>query len=153
MKYCNLETNMRKYKLWCAALITIVAPVLTSAKTTVVNPLTEGLENPVGIDTSTPRFSWQTVSDKNDVVQTRYRILVASTPEKLAAEQGDLWDSGNVTSDAQLWIPYGGKQLKSNTKAYWKVKVETNRERSGWSEPQHFTVGLCLLYTSDAADD
>lgn len=137
MKYCNLETNMRKYKLWCAALITI-----TSAKTTVVNPLTEGLENPVGIDTSTPRFSWQTVSDKNDVVQTRYRILVASTPEKLAAEQGDLWDSGNVTSDAQLWIPYGGKQLKSNTKAYWKVKVETNRERSGWSEPQHFTVGL-----------
>lgn len=142
MKYCNLETNMRKYKLWCAALITIVAPVLTSAKTTVVNPLTEGLENPVGIDTSTPRFSWQTVSDKNDVVQTRYRILVASTPEKLAAEQGDLWDSGNVTSDAQLWIPYGGKQLKSNTKAYWKVKVETNRERSGWSEPQHFTVGL-----------
>ena len=81
----------------------------------------EHLENPLGIDTPTPRFSWKSYSKKNDVCQQSYHILVASSREKLDANEGDLWDSGEVPSARQLWITYQGKPLKSNQHAYWKV--------------------------------
>ena len=65
----------------------------------------------------------------------RYRILVASSPELLAQDKGDLWDSGKVESDASVWIPYQGKRLKSNQRVYWKVRSYTNRGETEWSEP------------------
>lgn len=130
------------FRLLSVAALMWLLPLCLLAKTEVVSLRTEGLVNPIGIDTTEPRFSWQTRSDKRDVMQTSYRIIVASSPEKLAKNEGDLWDSGDVGSDAQLWIPYQGKKLESNTQAYWKVRVNTNGGQSGWSEPQKFSVGL-----------
>lgn len=104
---------------------------------------TENRENPLGIGTARPRFSWQITSQKQTgVVQTAYRILVASTPEKLANNVGDLWDSGDVASDAQLWIDYQGRTLDYATAAWWKVLVTTNKGKTEWSQPQMFSVGL-----------
>lgn len=133
---------MLHHRFILAALVLALSSLTSWAKTEVVKLRTEGLESPLGLDTAVPRFSWQTISDKKDVSQTSYRILVASTPEKLNADEGDLWDSDDVASSEQLWIPYEGKKLKSNARGYWKVRVTTNRERSGWSEPQQFGVGL-----------
>ena len=59
-------------------------------------------ENPQGIATQTPRFSWQITSDIPDVVQQSYCIQVAETKEDLEKEQNLLWDSGNVDSDLSL---------------------------------------------------
>lgn len=103
---------------------------------------TEQLVNPVGIDTACPRLSWRISSGKQNVMQAAYHILVASSPEKLANGEGDLWDSGKVTSDASVWVPYQGKQLKSNVRCYWKVKVYTTAGESPWSEPAFWTMGL-----------
>ena len=36
----------------------------------------ENLEKPLGIDTDTPRFSWIILSDKKNVRQTAYQIIV-----------------------------------------------------------------------------
>lgn len=109
---------------------------------------TEQLMNPMGIDTRQPRLSWCIVSDAQNVMQTGYRILVASSPEKLQQNEGDLWDSGNVVSDASQWIAYRGKPLKSNDRCYWKVKVTTNQDKAAvkgetlWSEPASWSMGL-----------
>lgn len=135
-------SSMTLHRILSAILAFTALPFCLSAMTKVTKPRVEGLESPLGLDTPLPRFSWQTISDRNDVTQTSYRILVASTPEKLANDEGDLWDSGEVHSSAQLWIPYGGKKLKSNTRGYWKVRIATDRERSQWSEPQQFGIGL-----------
>ena len=102
----------------------------------------EHLDNPLGIDTPTPHFSWKSYSKKNDVRQQSYHILVASSREKLDANEGDLWDSGEVPSARQLWIEYQGKPLKSNQHAYWKVNITTNAGTSAWSNPASFSVGL-----------
>ena len=46
---------------------------------------TEGQVNPLSIETQHPRLSWIITSNERDVMQTAYHVLVASSPEKLAA--------------------------------------------------------------------
>lgn len=54
---------------------------------------TEQMVDPMGLDTAVPRMSWRLESSQRNVMQTAYRILVASSPELLAQDKGDLWDS------------------------------------------------------------
>jgi len=68
-------------------------------------------ENPAGIDTDTPRLSWELHSDERSVHQTGYRILVASSEELLARNRADKWDSGWVSSDESVGIDYAGAPL------------------------------------------
>src|SRR5436189_4865210 len=82
----------------------------------------EYLTNPLAIDVAAPRLSWWVESSRNGEKQTAYRIIVASTPEKLKADDGDLWDSGKVGSDDSVGIVYAGKPLGSQQRAWWKVR-------------------------------
>jgi alpha-L-rhamnosidase len=102
----------------------------------------EMLVNPQGIGTTHPRLSWEITGDGRGINQTAYQILVASTPAKLAANQGDLWDSRKITSDRSVMVAYAGKQLISRTACYWKVKVWTTNGESTWSSPAQWVVGL-----------
>ena len=102
---------------------------------------TERMTNPMSIDTPRPRLGWQLTSDKQDVMQTSYHIIVASTKEKADNLEGDLWDA-TVNSDQSQWIEYAGKELRSNTPCYWRVKVNTTQGESDWSETALWNVGL-----------
>lgn len=127
-------------------MMLVISTVLgaSAADLEVKNLTTEHLTNPLGLDCKQPRFSWMitTVKDTKDVRQESYRIIVASTEEKLDNNEGDLWDSGDIKSREQLWIAYAGKPLASNQRACWKVKVTTNKGESGWSEKAFFSIGL-----------
>ena len=103
---------------------------------------TELLKSPEGIDVRQPRLSWRIESDEQNVMQTAYHILVASSADLLAQEKGDIWDSGKIESDASQWIAYQGKPLKRNARYYWKVKVYTNRGEADWSAPAFWSMGL-----------
>ena len=98
--------------------------------------------NPMGIDVTQPRFSWQISSDKPDLMQVGYHIQVAASPEDLQAEKNLLWDSGEVTSDQSLFIPYEGKTLQSRQPYYWRVKVKTNQSAGDWSEVQSWSMAI-----------
>lgn len=111
----------------------------------------EGRDNPVGVDAATPQLSWQLNPADNTVRglrQTAYQVLVASTPELLAKDQGNLWDSGKVASDATNQIAYAGKPLASSAVAFWKVRVwseaigNASSTPSPWSSPASWTVGV-----------
>ena len=95
----------------------------------------ENLERPLAIDTDTPRFSWLILSDKQDVRQTAYQLIVST-------DQGEVWNTGRVESDQQLWVPYQGQQLKSATQCTWQVKVWTTAGETAWSQPEPFGIGL-----------
>ena len=95
----------------------------------------ENLERPLGIDTDVPRFSWLLTSDKQDVRQTAYQLVVTD-------DKGEIWNSGKVESDEQLWVPYGGKKLKSTKHYTWKVKVWTTVGETPWSADECFGIGL-----------
>ena len=76
---------------------------------TPVNLRCEYLENPLGVDTTQPRFSWILESQTRGEYQTAYRILVASDREKLDKDDGDKWDSSKMDSDRSVNVAYEGK--------------------------------------------
>ena len=102
---------------------------------------TERLINPMSIDTATPRLGWRIESTEHDVMQISCRLIVASTPEKAEALEGDLWDA-TLEGDRSQWVAYGGKALRSNTRCYWRVQVTTTKGTTVWSQVAMWNVGL-----------
>ena len=98
--------------------------------------------NPLGIDITQPRFSWQIASNQPDLVQVGYHIQVAASPEELEAGKNLVWDSGDVTSEQSLFIPYDGQPLQSKQSYYWRVKVKTNQSAGSWSETQTWSMAI-----------
>ena len=103
----------------------------------------EHLIDPSGIDATQPRLSWMLESDKRDVMQSAFQILVASSEKKLTQDEGDLWDSGKTTSDRSILVPYTGQPLISREECFWKVHVwDANGKASGWSKPARWSMGI-----------
>ena len=108
----------------------------------------EYLSNPPGIDVRTPRLSWRLTPAPGVRGQSAYRVLVASTPDILGNDRGDLWDSGRLASAQTTWIEYGGKALASGQQAYWKVRAWSDAgTASPWSAQASWSMGL--LHPSD----
>ncbi len=102
-------------------------------------------QNPLGIDARQPRLSWklEAPAGARGLAQSAYRVLAASSAEKLVRDRGDLWDSGKVGSEQQLGITYAGKPLSSGMQVWWKVKVWDNHDQaSQWSAPARWEMGL-----------
>lgn len=103
----------------------------------------EDLVNPQGIDTTSPRLSWKMDSCGRDQKQTAFQILVSSSPQQLAANHGDWWDTGKISLDQSIQVSYGGNQLESRTQCFWKVRVwDQTGKVSDWSQPSKWTMGL-----------
>ena len=103
----------------------------------------EYLEDPVGIDEARPRFGWIGVSNARGLRQHAYRIIVATTRAHLDANRGDMWDSGRVLSSQQNQVVYGGGNLASGSRYFWKVGVwYSPGDDIRWSQPAHFETGL-----------
>jgi alpha-L-rhamnosidase len=103
----------------------------------------EDLSNPLGIDVRVPRLGWHLVSAQPNCLQKSYRILVATHPDRLLAETGDLWDSGRVDSEASTQVEYRGQSLPSGARAYWTVKVwDRAGGESEWAPAAWFEMGL-----------
>src|SRR6478736_4510240 len=102
----------------------------------------EYLVNPQGIDERVPRLSWALESNRRGARQIAYRIYVASSAEKLAAGEGDRWDSGRIKSNQTTHIVYAGQPLKSRDVCRWCVEIWDEADNSTKSEPALWTMGL-----------
>ena len=111
---------------------------------TPVDLLCDSMVNPLGVDSTPPRLSWQLRGDgQRGLRQGAWRVLVSSSREALERDQGDLWDSGRVESDEQLHLPYGGRPLRTAEQVFWKVRVWDGDDRaSSWSAPATWTMGM-----------
>src|ERR1700726_458022 len=133
--------RMRFFPLLAVAVLTLDCLVVAANPLTVVNLRCEYKTNPVGIDASQPRFSWELVNPQRATVQTAYQIRVAASQSDL--EKNDLWNSGRQTSDVSIQVAYQGPALSSGKRYYWQVAVWDNHgNASGWSSPQYWEMGL-----------
>ena len=146
-----LSSSPRMYRLLLCSLLPILALASTdrAAGEAAVVPGSmrcEYLLNPLGIGVSQPRLFWVLDAVKatpRNLSQASYHILVASSAELLAHDQGDLWDSGEVKSGDTSGIPYAGVPLKSRQACFWKVRITDSRgETSPWSAVASWEMGL-----------
>jgi alpha-L-rhamnosidase len=122
---------------------TIMATKTTPAvATTIANLTCEYRTNPIGIDVTAPRLSWQMQTDRIGARQTAYQILAASQPDLLSAGKTDLWDSGKIASDQSVQIVYGGHKLGSRQQVHWTVTVWDETGAAHRGDPAYFEIGL-----------
>ncbi len=118
-------------------------PAQAAGDSSAVNLRCEYSTMPLDIDSPHPRLSWEMVSPTRGQKQTAYEILVASSPDVLKTDKGDLWDSGKVASDATAQIAYAGQPLASREPCFWKVRIwDRDGNPSPFSEPATWTMGL-----------
>lgn len=107
----------------------------------------EFMKTPLGIDDVKPALSWEIRDARRGVLQTAYRVLVASSEDLLAQDKGDLWDSGEVASEQSHLVIYQGRPLASRERCFWKVRVKTSAEGdsksvTAWSPSSWWEMGL-----------
>jgi alpha-L-rhamnosidase len=97
----------------------------------------EYMQNPLGLGVA------QLQAGHRGARQSAYRIVGASSAEKLASEAADLWDSGKVESEQSVHVQYGGSPVGSMQRAWWKVRVWNETDRiSEYSENAWWEMGL-----------
>ncbi|MBQ1653211.1 MAG: alpha-L-rhamnosidase N-terminal domain-containing protein, partial [Bacteroidales bacterium] len=103
----------------------------------------EGLQSPLGIETTTPHFSWKNTLTHNNQQQKAYEIQVASDSTALAKGRADIWKSDRIESDEQIMVAYTGTPLQERQLYYWRVRTwDENGTCSGWSKIERFGVGI-----------
>ena len=144
-------TKARFPKVFCRALsiLLLLSTLFTSSsqtQTPMIRPANlqcEFLINPLGIDNAHPYLSWIVESTQRGERQTAYRILVASTTERLASNTGDLWDTGKIATDMTSLVAYQGQPLVSHKACFWKVMAWGKDGKPGeWSEPAFWSMGI-----------
>ncbi len=135
--------STRNLGIFRALLLAIVLgqPVQAALEATTLR--CEYLTNPTGLDETQPRLSWVVESLDRGETQSAWQVVVASSREHLAADQGDLWDSGKVIGNATSQIAYAGVPLVSRATCFWKVRCWNKDDQpSPWSRPASWSIGL-----------
>ncbi|MBD3183120.1 Bacterial alpha-L-rhamnosidase, partial [Candidatus Poribacteria bacterium] len=104
----------------------------------------ELMEHPknTSITNKYPSFSWIVNDEKKNSIQTAYQIIVASNPDLISENKGDMWDTGQVESSESINIKYNGHPLQSHKYYYWKVKTWNHESvASDYSKVQKFYTG------------
>jgi alpha-L-rhamnosidase len=127
---------MRKlavFLIFCAAATSYAAPVRLR---------TNALENPLGIDTLHPTFSWRNDATRANWMQSAYEILVATDASGLKSGKPDTWDSGRIVSSESVNITYTGPALKPQQRYLWVVRTWDDKGEETTSTPAWFETGL-----------
>ncbi len=94
---------------------------------------------PLSIQTEAPLMTWCLPPAFG--MQKAYRILVATAPELLQEEKGDVWDSGRVEGQENSHVPYAGKALMPDSIYWWAVSLWNDAgEQTAFSEPRFFST-------------
>jgi alpha-L-rhamnosidase len=103
----------------------------------------EGMQEPLGIDITHPRLSWQLQDSRRGARQAAYEIRVAGSPDALAQDHADVWDSGRVDSDESVNVSYAGPAVESRRRYYWQVRVwDAQGQASPYSQASWWEMGL-----------
>ena len=136
----------------CASVVRVMSQALVLSATGLqagifpLNLKCDGWQNPLGVDDTNPRLSWQ-VAATNAAMraqsETAYEIQAASSMNLLVLGQPDLWDSGEVVSPQPFYVPFNGPAPSSMQQVFWQVRVwDASGQPSAWSAPAAWTMGL-----------
>jgi alpha-L-rhamnosidase len=141
-----MSTSSARCAVGIATLVATTTAAMAAGSLKVDKLRCEYKTDPIGIDVERPRLSWVLLPAKESqrgLRQGAYHILVASSRTALDAGQGDLWDSGKVSSDQSVNVEYAGRKLAAAQDCCWKVRVwDQDGKESEWSAAGRWTMGL-----------
>ncbi|SDG92431.1 glycoside hydrolase family 78 protein [Chitinophaga filiformis] len=112
-------------------------------QTQVASLLCENRVNPMGVDVPRPLFSWQLSGNRRNIHQSAYEVRVGTSSKLLSQGKELAWNSGKVSTDQSVHVPYGGALLSSGKKYYWQVRIWDDKgQASGWSPVAEWQMGL-----------
>lgn len=124
------------------ALPAAVPVMAVSAGTTaIVSQKVNNMENPIGIDSAAPVFSWQMQSTLVGQKQTAYQIVVKNCANNNAV----VWDTGRVASAVSQGVAYTGAALQPQTRYSWQVTVWDKNGSPYDSGSATFETGLMAI--------
>lgn len=127
---------MKRFIIILASALTLFACV---DKAQLQNLRCEYQVNPINIDCSQPRFSWEYNAAED--FQKAYTLDVAATDDFTEI----LWTSGRVEDDATL-ASYQGGPLESFTTYWWRLTAEMESGATLVSAPQKFETAMMSGY-------
>ena len=135
---------MRKVKyalgIYVIVLLQLISQTATGQVLQVTDLKTEHLDNPIGMDTPNPRFSWKVLSDQDGMNQKTFQLLVGTDSAQIAQGRGNVWSSGIIESD-HVMSRYAGTPLLPCTRYYWAVNVTDGNNRKVSSPVACFETG------------
>ena len=105
-----------------------------------IEPRTEYLKDPVGIDSRHPRFTWRLEAVDAGLTQQGYLLTVSSDSNDLKTGTRALWRT-QAASTAQR-AEYAGRPLQPFTTYYWQVTIRDGRGRIHASPVARFETGM-----------
>jgi alpha-L-rhamnosidase len=136
---------------FAAGLLLMMMTVLTGGPTAaqgaanwqITGLRTEYLENPIGIDVASPRFTWKMEASSPGFIQKDARFVVSEDSIALSAGRALLWQ-GRANVGRQIAV-YQGRPLSPFTRYYWRVYVTDSKGRVMSSPIAHFETGMMSL--------
>ncbi|GAB3577785.1 family 78 glycoside hydrolase catalytic domain [Hymenobacter daeguensis] len=139
----SFHFSARRLFIFQAVLFVLIYHPAAAQQLAVANLKCEYQPQPLGVQTRTPALSWELRTDRRNVRQTAYQVLVADSRASLDKNLGNVWDSGKTASSASIQVRYAGRALQPAQPYYWKVKTWDNHgNASAWSQPAEWQMGL-----------
>jgi alpha-L-rhamnosidase len=101
----------------------------------------EYLIQPLGIDTYSPRLSWQLDDNRHGALQTACRIIAGTDSAAVADGRGNVWDSRKTNSDRMLAV-YAGERLNPFMRYFWRVTTWDKDGEESHSSVASFETGM-----------
>ena len=137
----KLKVNMKqnRYKK-LLGLVIIVGAIIgctsnMNSKTVIYDTIVNYSENPIGIEEDGIVFGWKMDSKIIGQSQKSYQIVV------LDESGNEIWNTGEVSSDVSIAIPYLGPKLNLETRYSWNVTVGCSNGELINSEQAYFETG------------
>lgn len=128
---------MKKMRLIALILLCLSVGLETFALN-VTDLRVQASKNPEGLDES-PEFSWKLQSDERGVLQTAYKIVLATDVDGKQI----VFDSGFIESEQSVAVTLNGASLLPSTRYFWQVFVRDNKGNEAESTEQaYFDTGL-----------
>jgi alpha-L-rhamnosidase len=122
-------------------LLTVQALMAQSGECLPGNLRCEHLVDPLGVDTSQPRFTWMLNDSRYGAVQTAWQIVVDTDSVAVANGKGSMWNSQKRESDKML-ARYEGHDLKPFTRYFWSITVWDKNQQASNPVVASFETGM-----------
>jgi alpha-L-rhamnosidase len=125
------------------ALFVLALPATTEGPEAPRRLRCEYAVNPLAVDVTAPRLSWEVTDSRRGAIQLAYEVQAAPGEEDLRSEANLLWRTGKVDSPQSIHVPYAGTEPGPGQRVYWRVRTwDGAGVVSPWSDVVFWQRGL-----------